>query len=128
MTTDKPIGCINPKPNAISIEFGGEYINLSAIARTTGITLSYVSRIFSGIRYPGVHVGRKIASALGMTVDAFFHALDARLKANEQKADFRVKGYLERIRKEEEEDQQMLKAGRIPLPRNPGLYHPRDVR
>lgn len=59
--------------------FGGIAINLSEIARAQHIDCSYLSRIFSGDRRPGLDHAVKIAEALGMGLEAFLAALAIRV-------------------------------------------------
>ena len=67
--SDSAIFCIEDNPTSQSIMLGGRYINLSALARTIEADQSYLSRILSGKRNPGVDLFSKIADALGTTMD-----------------------------------------------------------
>lgn len=53
-----------------------EKINRSKIHRETGLTLSHVSRIFSGERRPSLEAARDIARSLGVTMEELTDFLD----------------------------------------------------
>ena len=42
------------------------------IAEQTGLSGSYISRVFSGERIPRVHYAKLIANSLGMSLDDFY--------------------------------------------------------
>lgn len=46
-------------------------LNLSDVARGTGISVSHVSRIFSGLRSPSLDVAETIAKYLGVGMSEF---------------------------------------------------------
>lgn len=46
-------------------------LNLSDVARGTGISVSHVSRIFSGLRTPSLDVAEAIAKYLGVGLNDF---------------------------------------------------------
>lgn len=48
-----------------------ERLNLSDVARGTGISVSHVSRIFSGLRSPSLDVAETIAKYLGVGMSEF---------------------------------------------------------
>lgn len=50
--------------------------NLSALARSTGISLPHLSKIYSGQRTPSLPYANKIATVLGISIDDLY----ARLK------------------------------------------------
>lgn len=70
-----PRSCINTSPNPQTVYFGGAFVSLSAIAVTTGLSPSAISRIFSGDRNPSLIAARKISTALMMDVGDFVHKL-----------------------------------------------------
>ena len=72
------MGCFQPRPTRQSIYFGGRFINLSAIARTQHIDLSYLSRIMAGNRRASVDRYAIIARALEMTIEDLLAAIDQR--------------------------------------------------
>ena len=78
MCVATPSHCINSKPSSHSIRLGGEYISLSQLARSSGVECSYVSRILSGQRVPTRPTAHKLATALGMRLDDFHRAIEAR--------------------------------------------------
>ena len=55
------------------------YEGLADIAAATNLSISYISRIFSGHRKPSLGAAERIAEHLGMSVDRFC----AELKAGE---------------------------------------------
>jgi transcriptional regulator with XRE-family HTH domain len=71
-----PTNCLEKRPTTQSVYFGQEFINLSLIAVTTGISISALSMIFSGKRTPRVANAKRIAQALGMNVGKFLGALE----------------------------------------------------
>ena len=73
-------GCFEANPNSQSIFFGGRYLNLSALAKETGMDPSYLSRVFSGKRGASLMRAGKIAYALDMSLDEFHAHLCDRLK------------------------------------------------
>lgn len=75
-------GCIEKNPNAQSVRFNGNFINLSELHRLTGVDLGYLSKIMSGKRQPSLKVSRLIALELGIGLEEFLKAIDNR------KADF----------------------------------------
>lgn len=80
-TRCKPASCLEAKPTAQSVEFGGKMVSVSKIARTQGIDRGYVSRILSGQRVPRIPHAKKIAAALGMGLEEFLAAIEARRKS-----------------------------------------------
>lgn len=48
-----------------------ERLNLSDVARGTGISVSHVSRIFNGLRTPSLDVAETIAKYLGVGLTEF---------------------------------------------------------
>jgi len=57
------------------LEYGT--ITLSDVSRSTGVSLSHVSRIMSGQRKPSLDVASKIAAYLGVSIEELMHMLDA---------------------------------------------------
>ena len=53
----------------VDIDFDGQ---LSSIARRTGYSKSYISRIFSCDRRPSLECASRIAEAIHITVDQFY--------------------------------------------------------
>ena len=62
----------------LTATFAGNPINLSQLSRDTGYSHSYISRIVSGQREPSLEAARRIYMALGINMDEFVSALDAR--------------------------------------------------
>jgi transcriptional regulator with XRE-family HTH domain len=61
------------------VTFGGEEINLSQISRDTGISVSHLSRIFSGKRDPSVPNAKKISQVLDVSLDCLIEGLPKKL-------------------------------------------------
>lgn len=81
-----PTRCLESHPTKQSIRFGGRYINLSLIARDQKIDQSALSRIFAGKRRPHIDHARKIARALGLSLDDFLTTLDHHIAGRAPKA------------------------------------------
>ena len=120
-----PVGCIERKPTPQSVKFGGRYINLSAMARSQNMDQSYLSRVFCGKRNPTLDHSRKMAAALGMTMDQFLEALDERTHALRKGDRAIVKQYHTRVATEDMEDAAAYAAGKPVPPRMPGLRLPK---
>lgn len=117
----QPKAFLVEKPNRLSTVFAGKTISLKAISRAQGIDMSYLSRIFSGKREPTLHHTKIIAAALGMGIEDFLEALDRRI-AEVQAAEERiVKQHLQRVEREDNQDLRILRKGKTPAPRIPGL-------
>lgn len=73
-----PVKCLDRHdPNTKqAVKFAGRVINLSLVAKETGFHVSYISRIFSGKRYPSLRNAERLAEALGMEWAAFRFHLD----------------------------------------------------
>lgn len=50
-------------------------VNRSKLARETGLTTSFVSRVLNGERTPSLKSVRLLARAMGITVDEFINGL-----------------------------------------------------
>lgn len=72
----KPLRCIERNPTSQHILFSGEYINISYLAQSIGLSHSFVSRVFSGQRQPSLINAKKMAKALGMSVSSFIRGLE----------------------------------------------------
>ena len=72
---------IDEYPSKATIWFAGKPLNLCAIGRAQNLHNSYLSRVFSGNRYPSVKNARKIAAALGMGLEEFLKTLDGHVEA-----------------------------------------------
>lgn len=53
--------------------------SLRRLARETGLSLSHVSRVFSGKRQPSMRAARKIADALRIDIDSLMYCLPCKL-------------------------------------------------
>ncbi|MFZ0980956.1 MAG: helix-turn-helix transcriptional regulator [Candidatus Acidiferrales bacterium] len=71
-----PSMCLEPRPKPNSVQFSGQFINLSHLGFRTGITVSHLSMIFGGKRQPSLKNAKKIADALAMAPGQFIEALD----------------------------------------------------
>lgn len=63
------------------IQLGGRALSRCQIANITGLSLSYVSRIFSGKRTPSVYTVRQIAQAVGVSEQEVIDELQIRAEA-----------------------------------------------
>lgn len=70
--------CYEADPRTDTVLFGDHFINLSHIARKSGLSLSTVSKIFSGHRNPSMKSAEKIATALDITLGVFLSRLKKR--------------------------------------------------
>lgn len=52
-----------------TVTLNGDNINLSEISRSTGISVSHLSKVFSGKRTPSLQVLKLIADEVHMTLD-----------------------------------------------------------
>lgn len=112
-------GVFEKAPNTQTIKFAGKYINLSAIARSQSLDVSYLSRIFRGERMPALKYCIKIAAMLGMTLDDFVQALEERVQAVKNEAASLLRSHNQRVDKEDIQDLAAYAQGRIPAPRLP---------
>lgn len=69
--SSRKTGPINQNPTKQSVKFGEVFINISAIARDTGIDASWISRILSGKRTVSVAHARAISKALDQGLEEF---------------------------------------------------------
>ncbi len=119
-------GTFELAPNVQTIKFGGKYINLSAIARSQGFDLSYMSRLMSGKRRLTLANSRKIAALLGMTLDDFDDAYQERMKEVKKSNQQVYEDHERRISEENRKDLATLMRGKIPIPRLPGTRLPSE--
>lgn len=115
-----PTGCIQDKPNNLTVELAGKPINILAISRQINIDQSYICKILRGKKAPTLDTALKIAASLGMTVDEMYAAIQERAKEIESHKVRVVQRYFNRIIAEDTEDLDKLKKGGIPLHRIPG--------
>jgi transcriptional regulator with XRE-family HTH domain len=78
MYMSKPSDCLVLDPNPQSVRFAGRYVNISAIARSQGLSQSYVSKLLSGKQSPSILVAKKVAAALGMGLEDLLEAIEQR--------------------------------------------------
>lgn len=71
----KPKRCLNPNPSTKSVLFCGEFIHLPSLHLTSGLSVSYLSLIFSRRREPTLFASEKIAKALKMGLEEFLMGL-----------------------------------------------------
>ncbi len=57
---------------AITIEIDTSRLSRGQLARTTGYDRSHISRVLSGQRRPSLECARKLAEALGYSIDDFY--------------------------------------------------------
>jgi transcriptional regulator with XRE-family HTH domain len=75
LTGPKFLGVSMPRKKSIYKLIEEADLTMSDIARGCDLSLSYVSRIFSGDRVPRIVVAQKIAKFLGMSLEDFIAAL-----------------------------------------------------
>jgi len=73
-----PTKCLSEHRWKHSVEFGGKFINLTAVARETGLSHGYVSRALAGKRGLGLKNAEKLSVALGMSIEALSAAIATR--------------------------------------------------
>jgi transcriptional regulator with XRE-family HTH domain len=110
-------GVFEKAPNSQSIRFAGTFINLSAISRTQGIDLSYLSRIFSGNRRPSLNMCQQISTCLGMGLEQFVGHLEVRVAQVKVERDKLISAYTGRVMDEDSADLRTYQRGKIPAPR-----------
>jgi hypothetical protein len=71
----RPKKCLAINPTTKSILFCGEFINMGCIARESGLSLSYISLLFSGKREPSLRAAGEISKSLGMGLEEFLFGL-----------------------------------------------------
>lgn len=74
-----PTQCLVRYPNAQSVRFLGKAINLTEIAEyypDIPIDHGFLSRVFRGLRRPGLRKSRLIATALGMDLESFADGIE----------------------------------------------------
>lgn len=69
-------GCIATRPNTRTVRLAGVFVSLSSLYKETGIAISFLSRILAKKKNPSVINTRKIAEALGVSVDEFLDIMD----------------------------------------------------
>ena len=112
-------GIFEKAPNAQTVKFAGKFINLSAIARSQNLDVSYLSRIFRGERTPSLKHCIKMAAVLGMDLDSFVQALNIRVKDVDAEIEGIMKDHTNRIMREDMQDLKTLAKGKVPIPRLP---------
>jgi transcriptional regulator with XRE-family HTH domain len=60
-----------PRPQRVRTQADFAKLNLSDVARGTGISVSHVSRIFGGLRTPSLDVAETISNYLGVGLGEF---------------------------------------------------------
>jgi transcriptional regulator with XRE-family HTH domain len=112
-------GVFEKSPNTQTTKFGGKFINISALARSLNMDISYLSRILRGSRVPKLSICKNIAAMMGMTLDEFSEALEVRQNEVEEHESTLVKKYEERIAREDKADLATYQRGKVPAPRLP---------
>ncbi len=103
------------------IIFAGRVINLRAIARAQGISVSNLSRVFRGQKGMTTEYAMKIASYLGMGLEEFLDAIAERIKTIRENEEAIIKQHLDRAGREDKQDVARILKGQPPVPRLPGL-------
>lgn len=68
-------------PDRDTINFGGREIVLADLSRGTKISISHLSKIMSGDRFPSAHFLNRIAAYLGVSMDELYHEFLTRTNA-----------------------------------------------
>lgn len=89
------------------------------MARAAGIDHSSLSRIFRGEHDFRLSTARKIAAAMGITLDELVAGMDARLLTIQHREKRALSAYDARIRKNKQEDTERMAEGKLPIPRLP---------
>lgn len=71
----RPRRCIHRRPTTNSILFGGEFIHLPSVHLLSGLSMSYLSLIFSRKREPSLDAAEKICIAMRMGLEEFLQEL-----------------------------------------------------
>lgn len=58
----------------------GEFINLSHLSFATGLSITFLSKVFKGRRNPSIKSAEIIADGLGMDLHVFLRGLKARVE------------------------------------------------
>lgn len=128
--SQKHRGCILSDPSNQAVKFGEKWINLSAISRSQGIDLSFLSKILSGKRQASVATLLKIAAAVGMGLEEVLSAIEERRRASleqeHREANLILDPYKKRIAAEDAFDKSQIRKGKAPIPRNPAFRLPKD--
>lgn len=70
-----PRRCIHTKPTAKSILFCGVFIHLPSVHMFSGLSMSYLSLIFSRKRDPSLDAAERIAASMRMGLQEFLFGL-----------------------------------------------------
>lgn len=103
------------------VTFDGKIINLKEIAVSLGLHASHLSRAFRGERLLSIQQAVKIANYLGMELVDFIQAFQTRVQGTLNQPKEIIQQYEDRIQSEVEEDTVMVRKGKSPTPRLPGL-------
>jgi transcriptional regulator with XRE-family HTH domain len=63
-------------PTSQTIEFNGQFINLSAIARECGVTPSHISRVFRNQTNPSIKLARQLCDLFEVSLDDLFYLIE----------------------------------------------------
>lgn len=119
-----PSSFLLDNPTAQSVELGGRYINLTALARAQHIDLSYLSRILSGkrsIEKLSIGWALKLSAALGMSIDELVQAIQERREEILTDMARATVLYQERKSIERRNNTRRVNMGLPPVPSVPGL-------
>jgi hypothetical protein len=78
-TTPTPRNCLHTKPTGKSILFCDVFIHLPSVHMLSGLSMSYLSLVFSRKREPSLEAAEKIAAALHMGLEEFLLGLRGRV-------------------------------------------------
>lgn len=122
----RPQGTVLNHPAKNSVKLGDRYINISAIARQQGITYAFLSKFLAGKKTASIAYTRKVANAIGMTIDELLDCIDIRKKELADQDRAIIKQYEDRIARENAEDLANYQRYGIVEPRIPATRIPID--
>lgn len=74
------MACLTPPGGSCYTPWMGRTIahkfGIHRLARESGVSVSHVSKIFVGKRYPSARAGKKLAKILGITLDRLYAEVD----------------------------------------------------
>jgi len=97
--------------------FCGQYINMSAIARSQGISVGYVSQLLNGERDGNIRYYVKISSVLGITIDEMLAGIEERKQLRIEAAKLAMSSYSKRVAEEDQSGLPPLPSLRLPQDR-----------
>lgn len=112
--------CVIDNPSKSTLVLCGKFINCTAIARTQGMTQSWVSYLVNGVYDGTMRNYIKIAGAIGVTLDELMAGIEERKRLRAEQDQQILDIYDKRIAVENNRDRTARNQGRIVKPRLPG--------